>query len=159
MRETASSEVRSLTLFLARDVVLLDVEDLVEDRAKVDCVGGCVGDTNAADDAVATAAIRAASLYFTIVVFKFVLSPHADGQSQHSKQLECSSKRKSDSAVDEPRQKSAVAAIFSRRPCLLPCILDLAASMRHATGRKHIHDLVLYLLCRQPLQHARCNPD
>lgn len=71
MRETASSEVRSLTLFLARDdVVLLDVEDLVEDRAKeVVCVGGCVGDTNAADDAVATAAIRATSLYFTIVKY------------------------------------------------------------------------------------------
>ncbi len=68
MRETASSEVRSLTLFFGRDVEVEDVDDRVEDRAKEVCVGGCVGDTKAADEAVATAAIRATNLYFTIVV-------------------------------------------------------------------------------------------
>ena len=72
MRETASSEVRSRTLFFARDVV----EDRVADSAKLECaklecIGGSAGDTNAADDAVATAASRATSLYFTIVVFSF----------------------------------------------------------------------------------------
>ncbi len=73
MSETASSLVRSRTLFLARDEVVaaVEAEDLVDDKAKVDdCGGNVVGDdTNAAVEHVATATIRATSLYFTIVFF------------------------------------------------------------------------------------------
>lgn len=64
MREAASSLVRSRTLFLARD----EVDDLEEERALDDDSERGVGGKNAAEDAVATAAIRATSLYFAIVL-------------------------------------------------------------------------------------------